>query len=520
MNNKRTLKVQTSLIWILCFLCTVFFVHSKKQDASLDKKTKHSSTAVYEKNTTHQNQSLRKNLKTPAESHFQNNKKLVQTLQKIIKKSSISKKNLGLAIASVDSPSLDFSVNADHLMIPASLSKIITSSAILSYFHPFHQFQTSFLTEQAISPDGRLKGNLYLKGGGDPSFVSESMWNLVNQLVRTRLKQVEGSLVLDDFLFEKDPHQKRRLFALDRSYNAPISALSFNWNSTHIYVRPGSQPSQPAVVGLDPYNTYLQLKNKTQTKGLKTNIKIRKKQISNGKDLVQVQGRIPFGSKEFSTYRNVSNPLLYTGYNALEFLSQRNILIQGGLKKGRTPDTAQTIAVEKGRSISRLLKDMMKFSNNFIAEMLTIQLSLYQGSKTGSLKKGLQWIHQYLEEKEITTYSFDQPSGLSRKNKLKPHHLLKILIDDFHSPYSYEKISAYPLAGGDGTLKKRFSQLKHPFLIRAKTGRLSGVEGLAGYTVGKKGSMRAFVFIYNGSIRQQSSARKLMDELAIALTQH
>lgn len=521
MNNKTMLKEQISLF--LCFLCLFFPIHSKSQNPPPpSKKAPANAAEVFKKKKQDSpKQNFKKNLKTPPEPPpRENSRKLAQEIQKIIKQYSIRQKQLGLAVSQVQPASLEFAVNADRLFTPASLSKIAASGAFLNYFHPFHQFQTSFLSDHSISPEGRLKGNLYLKGGGDPSFVSESMWNLVNRLVRTGVKQVEGFLVLDDSLFEKNTKPGRRWGALDRSYNAPISALSFNWNSMNIYVRPGLKQNQQAAVWLDPRNTYLQLKNKVQTKGLKTRIKIRKKQTSQGKELVKVQGQIPLYGKEFSAYRSISDPLLYTGYNAVEFLRQRNIFILKGLKKGKTPDSSQILALEKGRTVSQLLKDMMKFSSNFIADMLTMQLSIHQEGGRGNFRKGLKWIYQYLEEKGIKKYSFDQPSGLSKKNKLKPNHLLKLLINDFHSPYSHEKLSAYPLAGGDGTLKKRLSQLKHPFLIRAKTGRLSGVEGLAGYAEGKQGRTRAFVFIYNGSARKQDQARKLFDDLAAVLTRH
>ena len=439
-------------------------------------------------------------------------KQLNRKLKTLIKKSSIAQRNLGLAVS--NSGRIDFGLNENKLFIPASLSKIITSSALFEFFHPSDQFETLFLIDNFIGENGVLKGNLYLKGGGDPSFVSESLWNLVNHLTRTGLKRVEGNLIVDDFLFEEE-NLRRKGFSFDRSYNAPLSALSFNWNSMSIYIRPGKKVNQPAFVFVDPKNSYIQLKNKVRTKG-----STRKIQISlnrKGREVVSVRGSVPLGSEEFVKYRSVSRPALYAGWNALEFLKRRGIAVSGTILRGKTPNSAVVLAKEKGRSFSRLIQDMMKYSSNFITGMLVTQLSVRQGLEQGSSREGMKWIDQFLKNKGIRDYHFDQPAGLSRKNKLRPKDILTILQEDLLSPYVYEKLSSYPLAGGTGTLEKRFMELPYPFFVRAKTGRLSGVEGLAGYIRNQQGRIWSFVFIYNGSARRQDRARALFDNLVITL---
>ena len=437
---------------------------------------------------------------------------LNQKLKTLVKKSSISQRNLGLALS--HSGHIDFGLNENRLFIPASLSKIITAGALFESFHPSDQFETLFAADHFVGKDGVLRGNLYLKGGGDPSFVSESLWNLVNHLIRTGLKRVEGNLIVDDFLFEEGNLRKKG-FSFDRSYNAPLSALSFNWNSVSVYIRPGKEVNQPAFVFIDPQNSYVQLKNKVRTKGSAKRIKI---SLNRGrKEVVSVRGSVPLDSEEFVKYRSVSRPALYAGWNALEFLKQRGIEVSGTVLRGETPRSAVVLAKEEGRDFLRLIQDMMKYSSNFITGMLVTQLSIRKGLERGSLREGMKWIHQFLKDKGIRDYHFDQPAGLSRKNKLRPKDILTILQEDFHSPYVYEKLSSYPLAGGRGTLEKRFTELPYPFLVRAKTGRLSGVEGLAGYILDKQGRMWSFVFIYNGSVRKQDRAKKLFDKLVLTL---
>ena len=437
-------------------------------------------------------------------------------IKDILKKSPLKHKNLGLIISDF-SRNIYFKLNEKRLFTPASLTKMMTASAMLHYFHPNLQFETKFLATAAIQ-ESALKGSLYLQGGGDPSFVSESLWNLVNNLTRSGLKTVEGDLVLDDSLFKYPKKKKKFLFSDSAaSYNAPISALSFNWNTVNVYVRPGQTWGSPAQVYIDPENSYIQLKNKALTQGQSRSIQVKRKPLPRKKqDQIHVQGLIPLEEPEAAFYKNISYPVLWTGNHALEFMKRRGIRVLGKLIQGTSPQEARPLASYKGRTLFRMVSDMMKFSNNFIADMLTVQLSLIHSPPPARMEIGLEKIRQYLKSQGILDFILENSSGLSRKNKFKPQDILKILIQDQQSLYSVEKMASYPLGGLEGTLKKRFQNMKTPSLIRAKTGWLRGVAGLAGTVQNQQGRQLFFVFIYNG--KKNMEAQKLFDSLVHILT--
>ncbi len=459
------------------------------------------------------------NLTARSQADSTNKISLRTEIQKILKTHSRMKKNMGLAVFDLHSRQYDLVHNEDKLFIPASLSKIITAGAVLHFLNPYHQFETSFLSTASIDKNGVLDGPLYLKGEGDPAFVSESLWILINHLTRSGLKTVKGPLIVDDSLFSKTQPRKEWLKS-DRSYSAPVSALSFNWNSVNVYIRPADAKGAPAQVLIDPQNTYIKVINKTRTQGRKNKIQVQRKLAGPGRDIIEVNGSIPLRSKEMVIYKNITQPALWTGFNAVSFLQQRSITVEGRVVKGQTPSQARPLAVHKGPFVFRMIQDMMKFSSNFLADMLTLQTALSQEPKKDLWKQGLNKIHQYIQEQGVKDYVFLSPSGLSRKNKLKPKDILQFLIQDYHSSYSFEKLTAYPLPKSPGTLKERFKNLENSSLIRAKTGLLSGVAGLAGYIRNKKGRMKAFVFIYNGSSRKQMKAQEIFDQLASLFTRH
>ncbi len=439
-------------------------------------------------------------------------------IQKILKTHSRITKNMGLVVFDLHSAQYDLAHNENKLFIPASLSKIITASVVIQFLNPYHQFETMFLSETPINKDGVLKDHLYLKGEGDPAFVSENLWILINNLTRSGLKKVEGNLIVDDSLFSQSQPHKEWLIS-DRSYSAPVSALSFNWNSVNVYIRPALAKREPAQVFIDPQNTYIKMINKTRTQGRKNKIQVQRSPNPMG-DTITVRGSIPLNSKELVVYKNITRPALWAGHNAIAFLKQRGITVEGQVLKGKSPSQVHILSSNKGPFVFRIVQDMMKFSSNFLADMLTFHLALSQSDKEDLWNKGLQQIHQYMEKQGMTDYVFVNPSGLSRKNKLKPKDILKFLIQDYHSIYSFEKLASYPVPNSPGTLNKRFKNLENSSFIRAKTGWLSGVVGLAGYIKNKKGRMKAFVFIYNGSSRKQMKAQEIFDQLAVLLTRY
>lgn len=443
-------------------------------------------------------------------------------LQQILKKSGIPESHFGIYVAGGEGePKVIFSQNEDKKMIPASITKLVTAAAAITQFPPGTKFKTVLMTSGKIE-DGVLKGDLILRGGGDPSFVSENMWYLVNAFTRTSVKKIEGDLIIDDSLFDKvrfDPtRQKERV---DRAYDAPTGAMSFNWNSVNVFVRPGKKAGDPAQVVADPDNQYIQLKSKvvTSPEGAKTSVSVDRDEDTKGPgDIVQVSGKIALGSKEVVVYKNITQPDLWAGYNLRSFLQQRGIEVKGGIKNGNAPSSAAVVAESDGKAIEGILADMNKFSNNYVAEMLTKNIAA-ANNPPGTIEKGMKVLDQYMASLGIqkTQYEILSPSGLNRQNRMSASVMWKVLNDmKFQFRYSPEFMTSLPIAGIDGTLKNRMKDSPGQRWVRGKTGYLDGVVSLAGYAGRKDGTVIPFVFIYNGNA-DESQVRALFDRLAISL---
>jgi D-alanyl-D-alanine carboxypeptidase/D-alanyl-D-alanine-endopeptidase (penicillin-binding protein 4) len=135
------------------------------------------------------------------------------------------------------------------------------------------------------------------------------------------------------------------------------------------------------------------------------------------------------------------------------------------------------------------------------------------------MEDGVQVIRDYLGAQGLTDFELLNPSGLSRKNKFKAIHFYEVLKKTHASFGLYpEFLASLPIGGVDGTLKNRLNGLDEKVHVRAKTGQLSGVIGLAGFIGRDDGEQFAFVFLYNGDNSTMFKAKDLFDQLTIAIS--
>lgn len=443
---------------------------------------------------------------------------LDKQIYQIIKKSGHELDNLGLVVE--ESGNVIFSHNADKQFVPASLTKLITAGALLKNVPLNTKFVTQLKSKDQIS-NGLLKGDLCLEGGGDPSFVSEKMWFLVNEFTRNQVSEISGDLIVDATRFDQENFDVGRgNFRVDRAYDAPISAASFNWNSINIFIRP-TEVNKPAKVFLDPENSPIKLKNQSKTVA-KENVKslaVEREMLSTG-EVVTVSGNIGKNVQEVVFYKSISQPEMWTGAHLKNFLEQRNIKVRGKIRLGSCATDSVVLATVSSKNFSEMVADMLKFSNNYVAEMLVKNLGALKGIKPSKMNDGIEVLKQYLDELGMkrTDYVLVNVSGLTRDNRFSVNQLnkvLKVSLDDF-TIYP-EFVSGLAISGIDGTLKSRFKNQENPPLIRAKTGYLDGVVGLSGYLDRKGSRPMVFTFLYNGGYEKALEARNLFDQILIKL---
>ncbi len=427
----------------------------------------------------------------------------------IFKKYKIDSSDVSLEIRNEDE--VVDSVNPRQTKIPASVTKILTTYAIVQKMPVGFKFKTQLFY------DGE---NLYLKGGGDPAFVSEKMWFLVNEFTRSQVNKITKDIVVDDTLFDNVRYDNsRESKRVDRAYDSPIGAMSFNWNAVNVFIRP-SEIDKKAIVVIDPESEVFELVNQTKTVSgsAKKDLVV---VINNSARKITVSGEISKSAEEKAIYKSISDPDIWSGYQLKAFLKQRNIYLYGQVRRGIVPASAKLVASVDSKSISEILTDMNKFSNNFVAEMFTKNLAALEVKQNASLKQGVEVIQTELNKLGLTEKDFNiiNPSGFTLENRLSAHALNQVLTAMKNNfPVYPEVLESLPIAGIDGTLRKRMKNSKAEGWVRAKTGYLDGVVSLAGYAGQRDGEVYTFSFLYNGP-RDEALVREAFDQVLISLLQ-
>jgi serine-type D-Ala-D-Ala carboxypeptidase/endopeptidase (penicillin-binding protein 4) len=384
--------------------------------------------------------------------------------------------------------------NPNLPLVPASTMKVVTSAAAIGTLKPDFTFVTDVCTDGS---GGSSVGNVYLRGHGDPYLVSEQLYALTREVRDKGLHEVKGNIVVDDSYFIPGQPLDENEKLGSRAYHAPYSALSANFNSVKIMVHPGPSAGKPARLTIDPLSEYAVLTGSVQTvKGQKpAELEITKRGETEDREVIHVRGTIGVQAPAKGRYVNVDSPALYTGGIFKEFLLREGIRVMGRVVRGKVPDSAESYLQFNSHPLATMVYWLNKFSNNFMAEQISLAMGAHVYGEPGTREKGLSVIRKFLLDNGVDEehFSLSEASGLSRNNRLAASALVAVLRNtarDFTC--SPEFMASLGVSGVDGTLKEKLNDPQAKRRVRAKTGNLRGVNAMAGYGLSPEG--RAFVF--------------------------
>lgn len=447
--------------------------------------------------------------------------KLRWEINKAINESSIDRENIGIKVFSLKNNDVLFSNNSERPFIPASNIKLITSAAALVKLYPDYTFKTKLFLDGEVSHN-ILKGNLYLKGFGDPLLVTERLLLIARDVHNRGIKKINGDIVIDDYFFDGKRSgigwKKNRG---PQAYNAPIGAASLNFNVVTVYIEPGERVGAKARVIIDPKTDYTAIDNRTVTTQAKTRRRLYVDRVTNGKkDKIVIGGKMPINSKRISLYRNISHPPLYLGMAFKEFLMKEGIQVKGSVRVEQVPETAKELSQYESRALFRIIQYLNKFSNNFVAEQILKTLGAEIKGEPGTFEKGIEAVKEFLDDLGIKrdSYVIADGSGLSRLNRLTPDQIIRVLTHMYNNfQVQGEYLSSLGVMGVDGSVDDRLENTIAKRKVRAKTGTLFGVTSISGYVQSRSHEVLAFSILINQKKSGYYSGKKLQNKVLLLL---
>ena len=419
-----------------------------------------------------------------------------------------------------------YAQNIDKMYIPASNMKIITAAAALLQLGSEYQFKTEFYASNWQPGTGTAQ-DLVVWSNGDPTFSDEffdtagsALDAIAQNLKRSGLNAVAGNIVLDGTAFS-GPDYPDTWPKEDKAYcyGARTQALSVTGNCFKLTVTGGGKAGDPPIVSADPplFSGLTKNNVKTVSKGKNwVSVSI----ASDG--VVTIKGQVRPG-KSASAKMPVNYPDALLGNGLAAALARNGISFSGKLVRvqnwGGNTQNLTPIASIGSPLLSVIIAEMLKESDNFVAEMLMRTLGRERGGE-GSTKAGTQVALDALYQFGIAspgTIKIYDGSGLSRSNRLTPRVLMQLLRNFYNSYLGATLIKALAEPGGRGTLKKRMVGTDVEGRLWAKTGALRGVCALSGYYIRPNGNVGAFTMLMNGYSVHSDAIRDIQDRLALVM---
>lgn len=431
---------------------------------------------------------------------------LAARLTAILTSPPLSEAEVGVSVVRLADGKSVFSHEANRFFVPASNQKLLLSAAALGLLGSDFRFRTLVLSDAVPDGSGAIHGNLYLKGYGDPTFARSDFATFVAAMRKDGIGLITGDLVGDDSFFCGSPFGSGWLVEdLDKAYAAPASALCLEGNLLRVTVSPGARAGAKAKFQIEPASPLVSITNDCLTvkKGTRSWTSLSRLEGNS----LRLSGRISAGHAPIVHVTTARDASLLTASVFAEMLKAGGIKLDGKVRLGTVPEGTLLLGTDWSPALSQILGGMNRDSDNQCAEQILRALGARVYS-AGDEEHGAQAVSSYLASllPGSPLPVIHDGSGLSPQNSMAPEFLAALLARLPHLPYWEAFVMSLPVAGVDGTLKRRLKGTPAEGKICGKTGTLTGVRALSGYVVrprspqvmGSEGAVLSFAILVNG----------------------
>lgn len=385
---------------------------------------------------------------------------------------------------------------------PASVMKLVTSFAALEQLGPTFTWKTRLGAAGPIR-DGVLVGDLYVTGGGDPRLSRERLWLMLRELRAKGVRSITGDVVTDRTYFKLPLHDPG---AFDqrplRPYNAGASALNVDYGSIPLRLEPTPTGAR-ATLDLQPAGLLVDNRIRRGANGACTDptsqLSASTRDGSGGTVLI-LEGVLPQGcTANFDWHLAPLSPeRLFEGLFRTLW-RELGGEIGGRFRDGTTPPDMPVLVESSSPALPEVLRDMNKWSNNVIARHLLATLGAQAEPGRDSVEAGGRAVESSLRAAGVATDGLviENGAGLSRRERVSANTLGQLLQAAWRSRTMPELLASLPIAGRDGTARRRVANTPSAGAAHIKTGTLDGVRSLAGYVLGASGRRYVVVLMIN-----------------------
>ena len=381
---------------------------------------------------------------------------------------------------------------ADRPFAPASVAKLPTVVAALALLGPGHRFTTGLHGTGDVA-EGTLRGDLILKGGGDPSLVGEDVAAMLDGLAAKGVRRVAGRFLYDALalpeLPEIDSGQPRTA-----GYNTGLGALSLNFNRVQLAWQrlPGGAVEagvwSVSDIGRHPVDG-IGVEVVPAADAMVAPLPDR------GGERWQLTPRPGAPAR---VWLPVARPGAMAAAVVHAMAAERGIALPRPVA-GRLPPDARLLVMHESPPLAELAARVLKHSNNLSAELIGLAAARTLDANVSTLEGSAAllagWIRAQRPDVDWTGFRLLNHSGLTSGSRMTTRQTAAILTlgGDLLATLLPGDDEGGPLPG-----------------VRAKSGTLGYAKGLAGWLRTASGRSLGFVY-YAGDERARAALDAAMD---------
>ena len=439
-----------------------------------------------------------------------------QSVINLLNRYKIPQDTLSLYIVDLDHDHPLLELNPDTPRHPASTIKLLTTFAGLDLLGPDYKWETRFYLDGDLS-GGTLNGNLIFQGGGDPFLTRENFWHMLHTLQLRGLKNITGDLIIDDSLFEDETGTTADFDNRPYSvYNTFPDAALVNFQAQEFVILPQKNNvliyADPPAYNLEVRNNLQLVAGNCSTAGTGVNMST---SLQGSLIIATFSGRYPAACGEQVLLRSIMPNDMYIFGVFKSLWQEMGGTISGSYRTAAPALPDKPFYLELSKPLSEIVTYINKFSNNVMARQLFLTIGQIKKGTPGSKASAAQAINDWLVSAGITAPELvlDNGSGLSRNSRISARTMGKLLEYAWNSPLQPEFLSSLPIAGLDGTMRKRLNGKIPDGKVRIKTGLIREVRSMAGYIYSRNNRHYAIVALQNYPGIQNTTGTLIQDEL-------
>lgn len=460
--------------------------------------------------------------------------KIKQALNYFVQDNDLKHASIGFCAVDIEQNSIFMEHNANLSLIPASSMKVITTGTATALLGKNYTFKT-YLEYSGSIENGVLKGDLFIRGTGDPSLASPLMDSVKNRsalqqefvqaVQKLGIKQIEGQVIGDARFFDDQILISTWQWGdVGNHYGAGSCGLNYHDNLYYInFEKNSSFGAIPKVASTLPEIPNFEIDNRVTSAGSRSGDNAYVYAAPFGNKAI-IRGTIPKGSGLFNIKGALPDPALMCAHDLTLFLKNAGIKVSKAASTQRVAQKKEqrtTFHTYTSPSLAAICKHTNERSRNMYCEVLLKTIGAQKrGAK--STEEGIGALSDFWRERGIDLQGFFMKDGcgLSARNgvtaKTFAQIMRKMYLDKKAFNNFYDQLA---IAGLTGTLKNFCKNTAGHNNIRAKSGSMNRIRSYTGYVRIQSGKMLAFSIIVNNYSCSGYMMKKKLETLLVALAE-